>query len=41
MERNDEYFDSVFDKVYTTKTPLDQLIENLKKKGYPRENLTF
>ncbi|REC59820.1 hypothetical protein DRF65_24140 [Chryseobacterium pennae] len=33
MERNDEYFDSVFDKVYTTETSLDQLIENLKKEG--------
>ncbi|WP_160139699.1 hypothetical protein [Chryseobacterium sp. c4a] len=33
MEKTEEYFDSVFDKVYTTETSLDQLIENLKKEG--------
>ncbi|WP_347219758.1 hypothetical protein [Chryseobacterium sp.] len=33
MDRITDYFDSVFDKVYTTEMSLDQLIENLKKEG--------
>lgn len=41
MERTNEYFDAVFDKVYTIGTSLDQLIENLKKEGLSQGETHF
>lgn len=41
MERKNEYFDAVYDKVYATETSLDQLIENLKKEGLSQGETHF